>query len=187
VPILVGTDGVQKMSKSLDNYIAVNDPPDQMFGKLMSIPDSAIGDYLRLLTDVSMDEIDEWMRQAEASQVNPRDIKERLALTVVGDLHSPEQATEARDEFARVYRQRELPSEMPEYQAPRESRLVTLLVESGTARTNNEARRLVTQGGVRIDGERLDDPETVVRVEEPRVLQVGRRRFVRLTPNSSAG
>lgn len=183
VPILVGTDGVQKMSKSLGNYIAVTDPPADMFGKIMSIPDSIMGDYFRLLTDVPLDEIDRMLAAAECGEINPRDLKERLAILIVSDLHSPADAEAAREAFARVYRRRELPEEMPEIQVRPGIGILTLLVEAGMAKTNNEARRLIAQGGVRLDGVRVDDPETVVRLTGPSVLQVGRRRFARLIPS----
>ena len=182
VPLLVGTDGVQKMSKSLGNYIAVNDLPNEMFGKIMSIPDSAMGDYLRLLTDLPDDVVDEMLAAAVRGDVNPRDVKERLATTVVSDLHGAEAGQAARDEFDRVFRQRVAPEEMPELVVTAEVRLLALLVETGMAATNNEARRLVTQGGVRIGGLTVGDPEHLVRIDAPTVLQVGRRRFVRLVP-----
>lgn len=184
VPILVGTDGVQKMSKSLDNYIAVTDPPAEMFGKLMSIPDAAMGDYLRLLTDVPDAEVDQMLASAESGETNPRDIKERLARIIVTDLHSEADSEAASEEFARVYRRRELPETMPEHQLTEELSLVQLLVQAGIAGTNNEARRLINQGGVRLNNDRITDPETVVRIDEPAVLQAGRRRFVRLIPAS---
>lgn len=184
VPLLVGTDGVQKMSKSADNYIAVTEDPEIMFGKIMSIPDSIMGDYFRLVTDVPEDEIVESLAAAERGEINPRDLKARLATIVVSDLHSPEAAEAAREAFDRVYRRRELPEEMPEFTVSGEERILSLLVAAGMAKTNNEARRLVNQGGVRIDGERITDPETSITLTEPAVLQVGRRRFVRLLPDS---
>lgn len=182
VPLLVGTDGVQKMSKSFDNYIAVNDPPEEMFGKIMSIPDSLLGDYYRLLTDVPESEITSMLDAAARGEVNPRDLKERLAMIIVTDLHSAEAAEAARKAFDRVYRRRELPEEMPEVAVAREERILSLLIAAGMASTNNEARRLVTQGGVRLGGERVTDPEATVKIAGPTVLQVGKRRFVRLVP-----
>ncbi|MFO7269814.1 tyrosine--tRNA ligase [Sphaerobacter thermophilus] len=182
VPLLVGTDGVQKMSKSFDNYIAVNDPPEEMFGKIMSIPDSLLGDYYRLLTDVPESEITSMLDAAARGEVNPRDLKERLGMIIVTDLHSAEDAEAAREAFDRVYRRRELPEDMPEVAVPREERILPLLITAGMARTNNEARRLVTQGGVRLGGERVIDPEATVTINAPTVLQVGKRRFVRLVP-----
>ncbi len=185
VPLLVGTDGVQKMSKSLDNYIGVTEPPEEMFGKLMSIPDWVMGDYLRLLTDIPEEEIDAMLAAAERGQVNPRDVKERLAFQIVTDLHGVDAAERAREAFVRIFRRRELPEEMPEIEVPAEGWIVQLMVLAGLAASNNEARRLIVQGGVRLDGKRVDDPELVVRLERPTVIQVGRRRFARLVPRPS--
>jgi len=182
VPLLVGTDGTLKMSKSYGNYIAVNEPPEEMFGKIMSVPDHVLGDYLRLLTDLPDAEIDAMLAGMANGTINPRDVKERLALLVVSDLHSPEAAERARDYFHRVHRLRELPEQMPEISVPRRSRIIELIVRAGFARSNNEARRLVAQGGVRLDGRRVEDPEEIVDLQEPLVLQVGKRRFARLVP-----
>ncbi len=183
VPLLVGTDGTLKMSKSYGNYIAVNEPPEEMFGKIMSIPDHVLGDYLRLLTDLPDEEIDAQLAGMANGTINPRDVKERLAVLIVSDLHSPEAAERAREYFHRVHRLRELPEQMPEIAVPQRSRIIELIVRAGFARSNNEARRLVTQGGVRLDGRRVDDPEEVVELDEPIVLQVGKRRFARLVPS----
>ncbi|HEU4792852.1 MAG TPA: tyrosine--tRNA ligase [Nitrolancea sp.] len=184
VPILVGTDGVQKMSKSLGNYIAITETPREMFGKLMSIPDEVMGDYLRLLTDFSAEEIDQMVADAGSGAVNPRDVKERLALAIVTDLHSTEAAEAARAEFERIFRRREHPEDIPELSIPREASIVDLVLMTGRAKTRNEARRLITQGGVRLAGERIEDPEQIVRIDELRVLQVGKRHFFGLIPAS---
>lgn len=182
VPILVGTDGVQKMSKSLGNYIAITETPREMFGKLMSIPDEVMGDYLRLVTDFSTEEIDRMLAEAASGAVNPRDIKERLALAIVTDLHSAEAAEDARAEFERIFRRHEHPEDLPEVAVPGEAHIVDVLLTAGMAKTRNEARRLISQRGVRLAGERIEDTEQIVRIEEPQVLQVGRRRFIQLIP-----
>jgi tyrosyl-tRNA synthetase len=184
VPILVGTDGVQKMSKSLGNYIAVTEPPREMFGKLMSIPDAVMGEYLRLLTDLPVEEIDAMLEAAEKGEINPRDVKEKLAVAIVSDLHSPEAADEAQAEFERVFRRREIPDEIPKIAVPSEAQIVPLLITAGMVKTRNEARRLISQGGVRLGGKRIVEAEQSVRLEEPVVLQVGKRRFVRLIPTA---
>ncbi len=182
-PILTGTDGSQKMSKSLDNYIGVNEPPNEIFGKVMSIPDSGMSEYYRLLTDVPVEDVEKMLGQAERGEVNPRDVKERLAIQIVSDLYDSTAAAAARDEFDRVFRHQEIPTEIEEFSVPREARIISILVDTGMAKTNNEARRLVQQGGVTVDGERIDDPHADVRVSEPAVLKVG-RRFARLVPSS---
>lgn len=184
VPLLVGTDGAQKMSKSLGNYVAVNDPPEEMFGKLMSIPDSALGDYLRLLTDWSPEEIDSQLAAAATGEINPRDVKEQLALTLVSDLHSPEAAQEARAEFDRVHRQRELPQEMPEFPVAPGATLVSVMIDAGLAKSGREARTLISQSGVRLAGDRITDQHLNLNLNEPTVLQVGKRNFVRLIPRA---
>jgi tyrosyl-tRNA synthetase len=182
VPLLVGTDGTQKMSKSFDNYIAVNESPENMYGKIMSIPDEPVGEYFRLLTDVPDEEIDAMLRSAATGETNPRDIKARLARLIVTDLHSAEDAARAEAEFERVYRRHELPEDMPKVAIRSGEGVITVLVNAGVAQSNNEARRLIAQGGIRIDGERVTDSESVVEITEPAVLQAGRRRFVRLIP-----
>jgi tyrosyl-tRNA synthetase len=182
LPILVGTDGVQKMSKSLDNYIAVNEAPNEMYGKIMSIPDTAIGDYFRLLTDVPLEEIDQMQAAAAHGEVNPRDLKDRLAVQIVTDLHDADAAQDARAEFDRVFRQHALPEEISEFEVARETPLISLLVETGLAESRNKARQLIDGGGVRLDGEKLLDPDATVVLTGPAVLQAGRRRWLRLIP-----
>lgn len=186
VPLLVGTDGHLKMSKSYGNYIAVNDPPEEMFGKIMSIPDHVLGDYFRLLTDIPDEEIDRMLVEMSAGRLNPRDAKEHLAFVIVSDLHSPEAAEQAREHFHRVHRLREIPEQIPEVPVPGRARVLDYVVLAGFARSNNEARRLVQQGGVRLDGRRLDDPEEMLELHEPVVLQVGKRRFARLLPRAES-
>jgi tyrosyl-tRNA synthetase len=186
VPLLVGTDGHLKMSKSYGNYIAVNDPPEEMFGKIMSIPDHVLGDYFRLLTDIPDEEIDRMIVEMRAGRLNPRDAKEHLAFVIVSDLHSPEAAEQAREHFHRVHRLREIPEQIPEVPVPGRARVLDYVVLAGFARSNNEARRLVQQGGVRLDGRRLDDPEEMLELQEPVVLQVGKRRFARLLPRAES-
>lgn len=182
VPILVGTDGVQKMSKSLGNYVGITDPPNEMYGKLMSIPDSALPDYLTLATDLPDDEVAELKVQLESGDVNPRDIKDKMARNVVAQYHSEEDADAASAEFTRVHRGGEVPTEMPEVSVDYPASPVALLRAAGFAGSNNEARRLVTQGGVRIDGERVESADDELSFDGPIVLQAGRRRFARLVP-----
>lgn len=181
-PLLVGTDGSMKMSKSVGNYIAVTDTPADMFGKLMSIPDRLIGDYLTLLTDQPDAEISDQLRQAETGQVNPRDIKERMALDVVASMYSSDEANGAKESFDRVFRERQLPTDMPEVKVPSEIGLLRLLVLTEIATSNNKARQLVQQGGVQLGGVRQEEIEAVIHLKEPTVLQVGPRTFRRLIP-----
>jgi tyrosyl-tRNA synthetase len=183
-PILTGTDGTQKMSKSLDNYVGVNEPPNVMYGKIMSIPDSAMSEYFRLVTDVPIKEVDRLLAGAKRGEINPRDVKDRLATEIVTDLHGADAAQEARAEFDRVFRQHELPAEMEEFGVPQGAQILTILVDAGLANSRNRARQLISEGAVRIDGEKISDVDAVVTIKEPAVLQVGRKRWARLKPTT---
>ncbi len=186
MPILVGTDGVQKMSKSLGNYVALEEPPAEMYGKLMSLPDSLITSYYEYLTDVPDADIAE-MQQAMASEsANPMDFKKGLARRITATFHDTDAANTAESHFEQVVQRRDLPEDMPEYSLADAAELPInrLLVETGLASSNAEARRLITQGAVEIiraNGERV----SVAAGEGPELLagdvvRGGRRRFVRL-------
>lgn len=183
VPLLVGTDG-RKMSKTFDNTIDLIDPPDQVYGKVMSMGDEVITEYFRLTTDVPLAEIEEMERAMAAGTVNPRDLKMRLARELVTQLHGREAALAAEEEFVRVFQKRELPTEMPEHVVASPRTIVDLLVEAGLAQTKSEARRLVQQGGVRLNDQTITDIESIVSIVEPAVLRVGKRRFLRLLPEA---
>ena len=181
VPLLVGTDGVRKMSKSLDNYIAVDEPPQQMFGKGMSIPDPLILHYFELLTDLPDDELAELKKGMESGVVNPMDLKKRLAREIVTQFHGPEAASEALTDFERVFQRRELPEEISEFVLPRETvplGVASLIVQAGLAPSRSEAKRLIAQGAVELDGQRVTQDRC--EYHEGSVLRVGKRRFVRL-------
>jgi len=182
-PLLEGTDGVQKMSKSLGNYVGIDEPPAEMFGKLMSISDDLMWRYYELLTDYTVKDI-RWMRdRAVHHEDNPRDFKVALAKRVVSDFHSAAAAEEAESEFVRRFRNKEAPDEVEERTVEANTwKLPRLLVETGLAPSMAEARRLIEQGGVRVDGERASRPETEVEVgtERAPLIQVGKRRFLRV-------
>jgi len=184
VPLLVGTDGVQKMSKSYGNYIGITDPPDEIYGKVMSISDELMWTYYELLTDVPAEELARWRAEAEAGRVNPRDLKAQLARRLVAEFHSEEAARRAEEEFNRVFRERGLPSEIPVVHllasVGDHVELARVLVHSGLAPSMREARRLIEQGGVQVEGERITDPRARILVKPEFVLQVGKRRFVRV-------
>jgi len=183
MPLLEGTDGVQKMSKSLDNYVGIDESPAEMFGKLMSISDDLMWRYYELLTDLSVNDI-RWMRErAEHGEDNPRDFKAGLARRVITDFHSEEAAREAESEFVRRFRNKETPDEIEERAvASQVWKLPRLLVETGLAPSMAEARRLVEQGGVRVGGERVSKSEAEIEVggERAPLIQVGKRRFLRV-------
>jgi tyrosyl-tRNA synthetase len=187
-PLLEGTDGVQKMSKSLDNYIGINEPPQEIFGKVMSISDELMWRYYELCTDLSVEQISVLRRGAESGERNPRDIKAELAKMIVKDFHSAEDAQRAEDEFNRIFRSRQAPEEIEERAvASGIWDLTQLLVKLELASSKAEARRLIEQGGVYVDGERCHpeiDKFFILRHDRPgfdiRTIRVGKRRFLRV-------
>ena len=188
MPLLVGLDGVHKMSKSLGNYIGIAEPPGEMYGKVMSLPDALMRDYFVLATDVPEEECEALLRQAETGQTNPKLVKQRLAREIVRLYHGDAAAQAAEAEFNRVFSRGELPAEMPEVAVPtgelKEGRIwvVRLITLAGLAKTSGEARRLVEQGGVSLDDEKVTDWQTQVPARDGAVLKVGKRHFARLRP-----
>ena len=186
LPLLEGLDGVEKMSKSLGNYVAVEDDPTDMFGKLMSISDDLMWKYWLLLTDRSAEEIDAERDKVIDGTVHPMDAKKALAATIVTEFHSADAAEEARREFERVFSSGHLPQEIPEVvvDPPGEAMLLSkLLVAAGLATSNSEARRLIEQGGVKIEGEALRDVKSEIPTTGTAsiLIQVGKRRFTRVS------
>lgn len=185
-PVLIGLDGREKMSKSLNNYIGLDDPPEEMYGKTMSIPDHLMWMYFELITEVPMDQIAAMRAGVEAGTEHPRRVKQRLAREIVTRFHSAAAALQAEAHFERVFAERALPEEIPEWQLPAELVrdgkvwIVRLVVAAGLAASNAEARRLIEQGGVRVDGETVHDVNGEWAVRHGAVLQVGKRRFVRI-------
>jgi tyrosyl-tRNA synthetase len=183
MPLLEGTDGVQKMSKSLGNYIGINEPPSEMFGKIMSISDELMWRYYELLTDLRAEEIATLRSATEAGERNPRDLKVELAKRIIKDFHSAPDAQAAEEEFNRVFKRREVPDEIEERAvAEGEWKLPRLLVASGLASSVAEGRRLLEQGGVRVNDEqrRVKDVAVMLSAGETVLLQVGKRRFLRV-------
>ena len=190
MPLLVGTDGVQKMSQSLGNYVGITEPPDEMFGKLVRVPDELIATYRLLALDFFRDpaEAERVEKGLEDGSLDPWDEKRRLAREVVDLYHGQGSGAAAEERFDRVHRERELPEEVPEVAIPADVvedgrvYLPKLLAALGLADSNSDARRLIEQGGVRLDGEPVSGEALELPVIElrGRVLQVGRRGFVRL-------
>ncbi len=181
MPILEGTDGIQKMSKSLGNYIGINEDPNEMYGKTMSIPDSLIIRYFELVTRVPMEEIKEIEAAMREERMNPRDAKMRLAREIVAMYHGQEAALKAEERFKMVFQQREIPEDIEEFTPSTNPIWIgKLLVEASLCPSTSEAKRLVIQGAVKIDGKRIEDENANVALEDGQVLQVGRRRFVRI-------
>jgi tyrosyl-tRNA synthetase len=178
--ILPGTDGVVRMSKSMGNHIPILCEPDDMYGKVMSIPDSAMLTYYRLLTRLTPREIGQVERGLADGSLHPRDAKMKLAHEIVEVYHSAAAAAAAEENFRRVFQQETLPEDMPEVEVGGECRLTDLMVEHGLAKSRNDARRLIEQGGVRLDGVAVTDGNFVLHPTADQILQVGKRRFLRL-------
>ena len=184
MPLLVGTDGVEKMSKSYDNYIGINDSPKDIYGRTLSIPDNLIYTYFELATDVSNDELNKIKEDLSNQQVNPRDIKRALARKLVEMYHSKQAAVDAENEFDNIFVKKGLPDEIPEFQFEdgiNEIDILDLIVKVGFAPSKGEARRLVTQGGVTINGEKISDFKAVINLENEFILKVGKRNFIKIT------
>ena len=179
-PLMEGTDGVQKMSKSLGNYIGINEPPQEIFGKVMSISDELMWRYYELCTDLSSAEITS-LRESER---NPRDLKAELAKHLVADFHSEADARKAEDEFNAMFRNKQAPDSVEERALPSGMwKLPKLLVELGMVSSMAEARRMIEQGGVYVEGERRtqNDFEVDLAADRSYLVQVGKRRFARVT------
>ena len=184
-PLLEGTDGVQKMSKSLGNYIGINEPPQEIFGKVMSISDEMMWRYYELCTDLTPVEIESKKSTAQRNSLNPRDLKVELAKRIVSDFYSPSDANEAEEEFVRRFRNKEIPDQVEEVSLSLNREgwdLSELLVGAGLAASKGEARRLIQQGGVSVDGERQTNTSLPALGTEASsvLLKVGKRRFVRV-------
>lgn len=179
-PLLEGTDGVRKMGKSYGNYIAMNEPAPSMFGKLMSVPDGLIVKYLTLLTALPMDEVEGCRQQLERGE-NPKALKEAMAKAVVATIHGAEAAQAAAERFDSVHAKGEPPKDMPELSIAGAASLVDLLVAGKLAPSKTEARRLIEQGAVRVDGEAVADVRQLAPAAGA-VLRVGPTRYCRLAP-----
>jgi tyrosyl-tRNA synthetase len=182
-PLLEGTDGVQKMSKSLGNYIGINEPPQEIFGKVMSISDDLMWRYYELCTDLSVTEIAALREGANNGGRNPRDIKADLAKRIVADFHSQAEARKAEEEFNAMFRNKQAPEDIEERKlASGAWKLPKLLVELGMVTSMAEARRVIEQGGVYVDGERRTqtDFEVGISADKSVLVQVGKRKFVRV-------
>jgi len=183
MPLLEGLDGVQKMSKSLNNYIGIDEPANEMFGKLMSVSDELMWRYFELLSFRSLEEINQFKQDVEGGS-NPRDIKFQLALEIVSRFHSEELAEKAHAEFIARFQKGAIPDEMPEITLSGESQgfpVGALLKESGLTTSTSEAFRMIGQGAVKIDGERISDRNYLIETGGTYVIQVGKRKFARVT------
>ena len=179
MPILEGLDGVQKMSKSLDNYIGVDEDPDSMFGKIMSISDDLMWRYLELLSFESLETIESWKKEVENGE-NPRNIKFRLAEEIIARYHDKKQAKKAQQNFIDRFAKNQIPEEMDEFTFSKGIKVANLLKDSNLVSSTSEAYRMIKQGAVKMDGEKINDKELIVN-EGTFVYQVGKRKFARVT------
>ncbi len=178
-PLLVGLDGKEKMSKTAGNYVGINEPPGEMFGKLMSVSDDLMWDYYKLLTDFSLADIDTLKQKVASGALHPKQAKVDLAMYIVGDFYSVQGAQGAAEEFERRFSRKEIPEDVEEWTGPvseEGQRLTALMVASGMAKSGSAATRVLSQGGVKIDGVRVEDRfHTIAKTEAPFVLQVGKK------------
>ncbi len=186
VPILVGVDGHNRMSKSLGNYIGIDEEANAIFGKVMSIPDSIMYSYYELVTDVSNERLGEIKEQLADDTINPMNLKKELGEVLVEMYHNREAAVGARNEFERVFSQGRLPEDIPEFDASKLKNpiwIVKLMTETKLAKSNGEARRLIKAGAVSIDGEKVTDENLEVEINRELLLKVGKRRFLKINSN----
>jgi tyrosyl-tRNA synthetase len=186
MPLLEGLDGVKKMSKSLGNYIGIDEAATEIYGKAMSIPDALMAKYYELVTDLSQEELDRILTGLKDGSIHPRDAKMGLARRLVERIHGPAAAAEAEAGFKRVFQQRGLPDAMPEVSISKSELadgrmwIVALLSRAKLVASNGEARRMVKQGAVKIDQEKIDDENVQVPVQDGMIVQVGKRKFAKV-------
>lgn len=191
LPLIEGLDGVNKMSKSLNNYVGIDESGKEMFGKLMSVSDELMWKYFQFIIPrgdnenkvgtMSLHEVDTLYQGYKDGSIHPREIKDTLAQKIIARFHNPEAAVAASEEFIKIFRDKNLPDDMPELKLPPEEiGLINLVVLAGFAPSNGEARRLIQQGGVRIDDEQITDVKATIVPEDGMILKVGKRKFARL-------
>ena len=179
MPLLEGLDGVQKMSKSLDNYIGIDETPDEMFGKLMSISDDLMWRYLELLSFESLETIESWKQEVKDGE-NPRNIKFRLAEEIITRFHSNDLAKQAQQNFIDRFAKNQTPNEMDEFKFPKGIKIANLLKDSNLVSSTSEAIRMIKQGAAKMDGEKITNKDLEPKVG-PSIYQVGKRKFARVT------
>jgi tyrosyl-tRNA synthetase len=176
--ILPGTDGVQRMSKSTGNIVPINTGSADMYGKLMSIPDFAMGKYMRLVTRWSPREIEALEKEMESGKLHPRDAKMKLAFEITSIFYSDAEAQKAQDAFVKTFQQKEIPDVMPEYELHNGQTVLDVILDAKLAASKSEARRLFDQRGVRLDGETIERGDVLF--PHPGVLQIGKRKFLKV-------
>jgi tyrosyl-tRNA synthetase len=184
MPLLEGLGGVEKMSKSLDNYVGITEPPQEIFGKIMSISDPLMYRYYELVTDVPLTEIEAMQNQAAAGDINPRDLKARLAHSIVADFWGEAAARKAAEEFERIFSQREVPTDIEVIRIPADRiSLLDLLTENNLLPSRGEAKRMIRQGAIYLDGQRAEDIALELELDRHTevVVKIGKKRFYRIT------
>lgn len=177
-PLLVGTDGIQKMSKSLGNYIGIDEPPNEIYGKVMSLADNMIIQYFDLLTDVTEEEIAEFNQELAGGKINPMSLKKRLARELVAQLHSQSAAEQADEHFIRVFQKKELPDEVQEIRVSAGEDLRDVLVRAGIVKSKSEVNRLIQQGAISVNGAKLES--AAVDYKNGNIIKVGKHRFIKV-------
>jgi len=180
MPVLPGTDGTKRMSKSTGNYIGVDESPNDIYGKTMSIPDDLIYTYFELLTGSSLDELSEIKKQLESDSVNPMELKKRLARDITELYHGEEASLEAEKEFGNIFSKGNVPDDMPETNASEGDLIVDIMVQNDLTSSKGEARRLITQGAVRINGDKISDKDQTLSNKKEQILKAGKRRFLKI-------
>jgi len=183
VPLLEGLDGAEKMSKSLNNYVGITEPPGEIYGKIMSISDPLMFRYYELLTDEPLSRIEKWKKEVKEEKINPKDLKSRLAESLAADFWGKEEARKAAQEFERIFKKKELPSEIEEIEleAP-QALLVDLLVNKNLFHSSREAKRVIRQGGLYLDGQRIEDVgfKIDLRKKSEVILKIGKKKFYKI-------
>lgn len=186
MPLLEGTDGIQKMSKSLNNYIGISEPPLEIFGKIMSISDDLMIRYYELLSDISVDELKKLKDEMKDDSLNPMELKKRLAKEIVRRFHGEMAASESHREFERIFSQKELPEDIPVVKLKWEGEEMWLphIIASCISESTSEARRLIKHGAVSVNGVKITDIESKLKGDREYILRVGKRKFVRVVPHT---
>ena len=179
-PLLEGTDGVEKMSKSNDNYIALTDSPGDMYGKVLSIPDTMILKYIEFCTYSTRQELDRNKEELESGGTNPRDIKRKLARDIVEVYHGSEASVDAEKSFDKLFISKDTPEDIPEIEISEPTKLIEVMVSNGMVSSNGDAKRMIKQGAVKLNDEKVEDSLTAVSPGEGLILKVGKRRFVKI-------
>lgn len=180
MPVLPGTDGTKRMSKSTGNYIGIDEPPNDIYGKTMSIPDELIYTYFELVTDSSLEKLSGIKEQLESDSVNPMELKKKLAREIVALYYGEETSLDAEKEFGNIFSKGKIPDDMPETNASEGDLIVDIMVKNKITASKGEARRLIIQGAVRINGDKISDKDQTLSNEKEQILKAGKRRFLRI-------